>query len=783
MSENTTMVSARSVRRRDARLVPVAVMAWIAASFSTVYSSLAIAGAITLWSMAGLLLLIAAWGRGSARAVLVSTLTVAAIGAAMAAAVCTHVSLAQPARTAAASLEISGGRAVTFEVVAVGKIERGGTGWRFDATLLGAHIGQSSSAMSAPVLVRTATVPAGLDLGGRVRVEGTAWPADAGEREVLVIDASNEPMLVEAPSGVLAAAAQLRRGLAALTADLPQPAGGLVAGLAVGDTSAVESELDAAMKTSSLSHLTAVSGANCALVVGVAFGFAALCGARRGVRVGAGCMALAGFVVLVSPEPSVVRAAVMALIAMWGVLLGRSGAGMSLLTVTVVISLIADPWLASSVGFALSVAATGALLVAAGPMADGLARWMPAPLALAIAVPLAAQLVCGPLLVLIAPQVSLYGVLANMLAAPAAPLCTVLGLAACLTAGIPFLGAGLAALAWLPAAWIAATAQLLAALPGGVMGWPEGPFGLLALALVGAAISALIMRVHPRVRVAAVLVCAGAVGAALALGPLADAAARFAVPDRWAIAACNVGQGDAVVVRSGGEVLLIDTGPTPEPLARCLAQLGIDRIDLLVLTHFDLDHRGGVPAVVGRVDAVMHGPTASADDEAVLASLASDGARVVSAERGMAGTLGDSRWRVLWPSETAIAGNDASIVLEVSGGDVPTSLYLGDLSEEGQQLMSGGATLRHGYAVVKIAHHGSADQSPALYRTLAPAVALLSVGENDYGHPRAETLELIADVGARVVRTDQEGLIVLWMQDGELRLWRERAAAGVGAPG
>src|SRR5690606_25237668 len=120
----------------------------------------------------------------------------------------------------------------------------------------------------------------------------------------------------------------------------------------------------------------------------------------------------------VSPEPSVVRAATMAAIAMLGVLLGRPGAGVSVLALAVVVLLVLDPWLAASLGFALSTAATGALLLAAAPLTDGLARWMPRPVALAVAVPLAAQLACGPLLVLIDPRVPLYGVVANMLAAP-----------------------------------------------------------------------------------------------------------------------------------------------------------------------------------------------------------------------------------------------------------------------------------------------------------------------------------------------------------------------------
>jgi competence protein ComEC len=144
-----------------------------------------------------------------------------------------------------------------------------------------------------------------------------------------------------------------------------------------------------------------------------------------------------------------------------------------LLTASIAFLLLLDLWLSRSIGFALSVAATAALLVLAGPLADGLSRWMPRTLALFVAVPLSAQLACGPIIVLISPQVSIYGVAANMLAAPAAPVGTVLGLAACLCAGIPLPGAD-SRRSPAPAAWIAATATTLSTLPGGAIWWPEG---------------------------------------------------------------------------------------------------------------------------------------------------------------------------------------------------------------------------------------------------------------------------------------------------------------------
>lgn len=764
-------MSRRRARRRDLRLVPVVAAAWIVAWVTTWHPPLAVGMAVVLWILAPLAVVCGARARGGWR----TLAAVVAICAAGGAAVATHVAVVQPSRDAVVELPIEGGRVVELRATVVGKVERSATGWRMDAVAHEAVFGVERTPLDVPVLVRVADVPPGLELGALVELRGTVSPARQGDRAVVVVHA-RDVVVLDPPRGILDVAAELRNGLQEVTAGLPQPASGLVAGLSVGDTSAVTDELDAAMKTSSLSHLTAVSGANCALVVGIAFAVAAACGAPRAIRVVAGLAALTGFVVLVSPEPSVVRAGAMAVIALLGVLLGRVGAGVSILAVAIVVLLVLDPWLAGSMGFALSAAATGALLLAAGPLADGLSRWMPEPLALAISVPLAAQLACGPLLVLITPTVPVYGVIANMLAAPAAPAGTVVGLAACLTAGIPLIGSRLAAVAWLPVAWIAGTAQTFAVLPASTAPWLEGWPGLAALSVVGAAIGVGVAGRPAWARTPALVVTAVAVGSLIGLGPVMDLVERARAPGGWALATCDVGQGDAFLVRSAGRIALIDTGPDPGRLRACLDLFGVDRLDLLVLTHFDLDHHGGSAAVVGLVDLVWHGPPESAADEALLAEFASHGAEVVPVTAGMAGRFGESRWRVLWPRVgTRAVGNDASVVVAWSGGGIPGSLFLGDLSADAQRSLrrelQGSA-----YAVVKVSHHGSADQDTGLYRAIAPALALVSVGQNTYGHPRDEILSVLRSLGATIARTDLDGAIAVSLgDDGSLRVWRQRA--------
>jgi competence protein ComEC len=771
------------------RLLPVCGATWAAALGTTLVPASAGIVAGALWASAfGALLLSVGRRRGLVRArPRTWTAAVVVLALAASAAAASHVALAQPARLAAEDFALGGGRAVSFTAVVTGKIEHRPSGeWVFDAVTERLTTGDTAAPARLDITVRVqpdeVDRPDLLDVGGAVEVHGTARAAPPGDRAVLTVTASRGLVVTNEPEGALAVAAQLRRGLVGATVGLPDPGAGLIPGLAVGDTSRVGAELDAAMKASSLSHLTAVSGANCAIVVGLAFGAVAALGGSRRARVAVGLIALVGFVLLVTPEPSVVRAAAMAAIAMIGVLLGRSGAGMALLCLAVTVLLVADPWLAGALGFALSAVATGSLLLFARPLADGLARRMPRPLALALSVPLAAQLACGPLLISIAPSVPLYGVIANLLAAPAAPVATVVGLAACLSAPVPWLQWGLTAIAWLPAAWIAGTAQTVSSLPGDQVAWPEGPAGVAALALVGLAVGIMVAAPRPRLRmlrIGAGLLLAVVVGIAGGGAALASIAGRWTLPASWSVLACDVGQGDAVLVRSADVIALIDTGPAPEPLESCLARAGIARIDLLVLTHFDADHVGGAEALGGRVGTVLHGPIGSADDESVLAGFAEGGARIVRVHAGMRGALGSATWQVLWPpaqSRAFPAGNDASVVMDIRGGGVPSALYLGDLSASPQAALAASGTLDPPYDLVKVAHHGSADQDGRLYAMVEPATALVTVGAgNTYGHPRAELLGTLEELRAVVARTDAEGVIALWRTDSGVHVWRERA--------
>jgi competence protein ComEC len=616
-------------------------------------------------------------------------------------------------------------------------------------------------------------------IGDVLTVRATPVRADAGDDVAFLLFARGEPRILHRAGGVIGVAAELRSRFAARAAELPGPGAALLPGLAIGDTSAVSPRLDGDMKTSSLSHLTAVSGSNCAVVVGLLFLLGGGLGLSRGARIALALAGLTGFVILVTPEPSVIRAAAMAAIALSGLAVSRPGRGIPVLCAAVIVLLCADPWLARDYGFALSVLATAGLVVLAAPLARSFGRVLPSWLALLLAVPLAAQLACQPVLLLLDPSLPVYGVPANVLAEPAAPLATILGLAGCLLATLlPPLAGPVTAVAWVPATWIAAVASFTAGLPGARSPWPIGAVGIaLGIALCGAVVAAILggARIRRASRLALVIALV-AYGGTLAGTRIASDLGR---PGDWEFAQCDVGQGDAVLVRNAGEVALIDTGPDPAPLGACLDELGIGRIRLLVLTHYDLDHVGGVEAVFGRVDRVLIGPASDPHDGAIAAAFRDSGAEVTQVARGEHGMLGGLSWRVVWPPPRGVQpGNPASVTLlvEPSACACLSGLFLGDLGEESQVRLLG-SEAPGPVDVVKVAHHGSADQSARLYESVHATVGLIGVGaENDYGHPTDALLGILAAVGTRPYRSDLEGLVLVAPGErrGELRVWTAR---------
>lgn len=598
----------------------------------------------------------------------------------------------------------------------------------------------------------------------------------------------------------------------------------LLPGFAVGDASLVGEELRGYMLASSLTHLTAVSGANCALVTSSILWVSSWLGAGRRVRLILASVALLGFVYIVGPDPSVQRAAVMAGVVLVSGYGGKRAVALPSLGVAVLFLLVIDPWQALQPGFALSVVATAGIIIAVPALCAGLQRRLRVPrmLALPIAMALAAQIACGPFLLLLQPGIPVAGILANVIAAPAAPLGTGLGLLAMLLLPVSE-PAGLIVLhlAAISARWVAATAEVSARLPLARWNWPEGWGGALLLAVVQALLF-IAWAIHTgrlkwpgrwpvvlrspwqqasakprRARAAvAVLGCAAAgtfVGVTLVV-PLTE---RGTTPRDWAVVACDVGQGDAILLRDPtirDSTMLVDTGDDPQLIKDCLSRFGVRRISLLVLTHDDQDHVGALSEVAGITDAAMVSPP-SAEDGDLEADPTGRGSRDVLREleqyeipyrvgtAGLHSGDGGVVWEVLAPQTDQLPSdtNEASLVMLVQAGGI-SILMLGDTGEEEHRALLARET-ELGVDVVKVAHHGSRDQDPRLLEAAGAKLGLISVGAtNRYGHPTHDALESLKRAGTVPLRTDELGSIALSSVEGEIRAWSERAPGERASP-
>ncbi|MFI1191331.1 ComEC/Rec2 family competence protein [Streptomyces californicus] len=623
----------------------------------------------------------------------------------------------------------------------------------------------------------------------RLRLSGRlSSPAHEGERlaAVLRVEGEGPPRITGPPTWIQRAAGELRAGLREATDGLDADARALLPGLVVGDTSRIPPELHEAFKATDLTHLLSVSGANLSILLFLLIGSpgVALSAERRGLApflglslratamIG-GAMTLA-FIVVCRPEPSVLRAAACGLITLLAIGTGRRRSLIPALAAAVVLLVLYDPWLARSYGFLLSVLATGALLTIAPRWSLALrARRVPGRLAEVLAAAAAAQAVCAPVVVVLASRVSLVAVPCNLLAEFAVAPATVLGFAALAVAPVALPVAELLArVAGWPVGWIAAVARTGAGLPGAEAQWPGGWSGAALLA----GLTVLLVCVAPRLaRRPWACAAAGLLLVLVVLRPVPLTRIMTGwPPPGWAFALCDVGQGDAMVLAAGkGTGVVVDAGPDPRAVDRCLRDLAVTRVPLVVLTHFHADHVRGLPGVLrGRaVGAIQTTSLEEPPEQAAFVRRTASGAGVptVRAAAGEHRRSGPVDWRVLWPrpgrggaEAVALEPNDSSVTLRVRAAGGLTLLLLGDLEPPAQRELLRGGEASGPVDVLKVAHHGSAYQDSGLLHTVRPRLALVSCGtDNPYGHPSPRTVGALRATGARVMRTDTDGPIAV----------------------
>ncbi|MGK2241616.1 MAG: competence protein ComEC [Rhodococcus sp. (in: high G+C Gram-positive bacteria)] len=607
--------------------------------------------------------------------------------------------------------------------------------------------------------------------GQSLTVRGRASQPWRSDSTLAVITSEGPPVAVgEVPWYQRWASVVRIRFAAACSAALPPDQAGLLPGLVVGDTSALSPVVKDNFAVAGLSHLTAVSGANISILLGAVL--LLVRAAALSPRVGAALavVALVAFVVVARPSPSVLRASVMGLIGLLSLVTGRRKQALPALAAAVIVLVVVMPELAVDWGFALSTTATGALVIIAPVWVDVLRRrgW-PRWFSEMTAVSGAAFVVTAPLVGAMAGTFSVVTIAANMAVAPVIGIITVFGAVIALCALIcPPIAVFVAPLVRPPMGWLLCVSERAAALPGASVVVPSGLIG--ALVVVGVLLAAALTLWNRISRwVLGVLV----LGVVLAL-IFQHVFGGGRIAPGWALVMCDVGQGDGLVLSTGdGRVIVIDVGPDPTSMDRCLNMLDVNDIALLMISHFHADHIGGLDAVLsGRsVAAVGVGSMLLPESgfRTVKDAAESHAVPVVSLRAGMELTLGSVNVGVLGPllpaprdtGDGADAANDQSLVVMAHTG-AGRILLTGDAEVAGEE-----AILRSGTDVkadvLKLPHHGSRTTSSAFLEAVRPRLTMISVGVgNSFGHPNAEVLDELASLGGAVVRTDVDGTVAVY---------------------
>jgi competence protein ComEC len=604
--------------------------------------------------------------------------------------------------------------------------------------------------------------------------------------EHVLLEAEFADLLVTGRRGGLQGAVDRLRlaSRAHLAAGVRSPVGDVLQGMVLGDDEGVDPAIEEDFRRSGLLHIMAVSGENVVLLCTMwSFAFALL-GMHRLLRTALLLPVVTTYVLLTGASPSIVRAGVAGICGLLAILASRPSDGWLLWLAPAAWLLTMNPNNLFDVSFQLSFGAVMGLLVLARPITRAVS-FLPGPLPEQVGVTTAASISTAPVSMLTFGSASVVSVPANVAGGFVLGPIMFLGMLSLLAGFVSeWLSAPLNVVAGLFIGFLISVSHFFAGLPGAVYEYQGVTLRLVlvvGLLVEVAVVAALAVRSgggllayvrDPRRRTPLVAATAALIAVSLLVTP---GPAR--PPDRTTLTFLDVGEGAATLLQvPGGPTVLVDAGP--EPLARELREHGVREIDLLVLSHGHADHVGGLEDVVGAVPVAAallpepEEPSDALDEIEVRLRAEGTDVRRLDTELHVPG----EGWSLRILPSDPVGGTDQNqqenddalvAIVELAGGRV---LLPGDAE---------GRALRNldlpACVVVAAPHHGSAGGLDAgLLAELSPTLAVIPVGENRYGHPAPDALEVLAGGGVPFVRTDERGDVSLWVEAGAFRAATER---------
>ena len=549
---------------------------------------------------------------------------------------------------------------------------------------------------------------------------------------------------------------RLRNGLLASISPATDPARALIAGVVCGRSAELRAQPAGDwFSVTGTAHLIAVSGSHLAIVGFVIESALQKTRLSRGLQRGLLVLALAAYAVFTGASPSAVRACCMVAATLVANGAGRRRHGLSALYVTMAIFVLLRPTVLFEMGFQLSCASVFAILCFCPYATYALVELgVPSGVASILSVTLCSQLATLPVTIPTFGTLSLIAPLANAVIGPVISVLLASSVVLVPCSLVPLLSRVALVVPMIVARCALFFEQLFAAVPGASVSVPPDTVWIYVVPVALAAL--LVWWPRPRARPMAVgLLCL--MLAAVVPYVYWD---RFAPPSATVL---DVGQADAILIRQGGTVALVDCG-LDERVVSALVRNNVHHIDAVFVTHWDEDHWGGLPDVLDQFSVGTIAVAANALEDAPAEVLNRPGVTYRQVARGDAIDIGTFRARVMWPFDTVDGeGNEDSLVLLLSyaqGGQSLRMLLTGDaeLDQEREFVQEVGDI-----DVLKLGHHGSkVSVDLDLLETLKPELSIASAGEgNRYGHPSDACIDAVKEAGGAFACTIEHGDITI----------------------